>query len=87
MSADDMNLPRMGNVRVVSGVSRVPSPFMDIFDPVQACIGKLDLKQLTQVLAVALKSQEKMVEIDMERLKIERETIGEFQKLIQGFGR
>jgi hypothetical protein len=83
MSVDDMNLPRMGNVRVISAFHRL----MEIADPPSELYRKLDLKQLTQVLAVGLKFQEKMIDVDMERLKVEKEAIGELQKLTQGFGR
>jgi len=84
MSADDMKLPRMENVSVVS-------PFhprlMEIADPVPEIYRKLDLKQLIQVAAVGLRFQEKMIAVDMERLQAEKEALGEMQKLIQGFGR
>jgi hypothetical protein len=84
MSADEMNLPRMENVRVVSAFH---PRLMEIADPVPELYRKLDLKQLIQVLAVGLKFQEKMIEVDMGRLKAEKEALGELQKLIQGFGK
>ncbi|MEW6363157.1 MAG: hypothetical protein AB1714_00810 [Acidobacteriota bacterium] len=84
MGADDLTLPRMENVRVVSPFH---TRLMEIADPVPELYRKLDVKQLIQVAAVGLRFQEKMIAVDMERLKLEREALVEMQKLIEGLGR
>lgn len=84
MSEDAMKLPGMKNVSVVS---RLIPRLMEIADPVPELYHKLDLGQLLQVTAVGLKFQQKMIALDMERLKVEKETLGEMEKLMEGFRR
>jgi len=84
MGADDMKLAGLQNVRVISGL--IPK-LMEIADPVQGYWHRIEVEQLAQVVKVSLKYQSKMIAVEMDRLKVQQEAIGEMEKLVGGFRR
>ena len=84
MSDNVMKLPDMQNVRVISQLH--PS-IMEFADPVPELYQKLDLDQLIQVMTAHIRFQNKMLALEMERLKVQQGALGEIEKLVTGFRR
>ncbi len=83
-SLDSMKLAGLQNVRILS---RMIPNLMEVADPVPELYQKLDLKQLTKLMKVGLKYQNRMINIEMERLKTQQESIGEMERIIEEIGR
>jgi hypothetical protein len=79
MNGDNIQLPRMRHVSVFSGAFQ---KILDIVDPMQEIYHRIKLEQLIEVMKVDLKYQNKMITVEMERLKVQQEAIGEMEKLM-----
>jgi hypothetical protein len=83
MGIEDMKLAGTKNISFSLGLH--PN-LMDIFDPLQSYIQKLDQVQLGKLIRVGLQYQNKLLNNDMSRIKIVQEAIGEVDKVIEGIG-
>ena len=82
MKADNMKLPGVKNVGVTA---RFPPNLMEIADPVPELWRRIDQKQLVKVVQVSLKHQKELIGVEINRLKIQQEVIGEMEDLVGGF--
>jgi hypothetical protein len=85
MGSDEIKLAGLQNVRVFSR-SIIPH-IMEIADPGPELYQKLDIKQLTRLMAIGLKYQNKLIAVEMDQLKLQQEAIAEMEKTIEGFAR
>ena len=84
MGTEDMKLAGLQNVTF----AHVPfQKLMEIADPAPELYHRLDLAQLTKVMRLGLAYQNKLITVEMNRLKVQQDAIAEFEKLLEGFGR
>lgn len=83
MGDDNMKLPSQERVRIVGGLY---PKLMEIADPIPIWLfERLTTAQVIQVIEVGIKFQNKLIEVEMGRLKAQSEALGEAQKVIHGF--
>lgn len=83
MPEPNVKLPGMERVNVVGGRY---TTLMEVADPIPFWyVERLQIEDLSKLISVGLKYQGKLIDVEMERLKIQSEAIGEMQKVIQGF--
>ncbi len=84
MGIEDIKLPGLQYVRF----SHSPiAKLMEIADPIPDLYQRLDLAQLSRVTRLGLQYQNKLIGLEMNRLKLEQEAITEMEKLVESFGR
>ena len=84
MGIEDIKLAGLQNVRF----SHIPlAKLMEIADPIPDLYQRLDIAQLAKVMKLGLQYQNKLIGIEMSRLKLEQEAIAELDKLVGTFGR
>ena len=82
MPEENVRLPSMERVKIVGGLY---PKLMEIADPVPDWfIERLTKTELVKVIEVGLRYQNRLVEVERERLNAQAEALQDMQKVIQG---
>ncbi|MEN6437228.1 MAG: hypothetical protein ABFD97_01460 [Syntrophobacter sp.] len=83
MNEEKMRLPGLERVKVIGGLY---PKLMEIADPIPDWFfERLSKEELVKVIEVGIKYQNKLINVEMGRLKALAETLEEVQKVIHGF--
>jgi hypothetical protein len=81
MNEEKMKLPNMEKVNIIGGLN---PRLMEIADPAPF-LEKLTRDELWKVINVGIKYQNKLIEVEIGRLKVQADALNEVQKVINGF--
>ena len=81
MNEEKMKLPDMGRVNIIGGLN---PKLMEIGDPPQF-LEKLTKAELLKLVNVSIQFQNKLIEVEMDRLKVQANALNEVQKVINSF--
>lgn len=82
MIEEKMKLPEMEGVQIVGGLH---PKIMEIFDPAPDLWKRLTREELLKIVQVSFKYQNRLIELEIERLKSQSQALGELQKVIKEF--